>query len=91
MTKIEWIKDGSADAYTALIGEYEYDGQMQHVYGLIYFGFPLRYGWDVRVQKIQHPRNGGGGIIHQGTPTNDLEQAKRDAEAIGKQWIESDS
>lgn len=87
---IVWIKDdGYASRYHALIGQYEYNEQMYYVFGVIYFGFPLDYGWDVRIGK-RSDTDRGGSVIHAGDNTNDLEQAKRDAERIGKEWIESD-
>jgi esterase/lipase superfamily enzyme len=91
MSEVVWIKDGDIRQH-ALIGEYqEKNGQTSYVFGVIYFGFPLDYGWDVRVGSIPDSDKAANFVVYAGDNTNDLEQAKRDAEHIGQEWIKGDS
>lgn len=90
MSNIVWVQEDEIRCH-AIIGQYEDNSGSNYVFGVIYFGFPLDYGWDVRVGKTANPDSGMNFVVYVGDNTDDLEQAKREAERIGKEWIKGDS
>lgn len=87
MSDIVWESDGDFN-HCATIGQSEIDGHIEYVHGVIHSGYDTRYGWEVIFNHIAAQYDGPMCMCGD---TDDLEQAKRDCEFYGKEWLKGDS
>lgn len=84
MSEIVWEFEGTTAWQHALIGK---DGD-DFVFGVIHPGFNTNHGWEVVISESADKPEGW--MVACGD-TDDLEQAKRDCDYYGKEWIKGDS
>jgi hypothetical protein len=90
MNDIVWQTDDEIPAWRyAAIGQHECsDKTIDYVFGVIHSGYETKYGWEVVISNA--PDKPEGWMVGCGD-TDDLAQAMKDAEYIGKEWIKGDS